>query len=424
MSKQNTAQVSPVRTHYTRPVTGRTCLYERAEYEQLLAVLETYGTLAEEVVITAEPVKGGGHTLKLRCMDPSHVALLDTVFKSGKDTWGTENESFTVAFRVDELAAALRQILAGGSEGCRFRLAEPALGSAAEAEQAHADDVKTVTEKRAALDRAQARYDQTKEKEKAAALEAEKARQACLAREKELGLLDDSDEEVTVDEEDDSEEDEAEKDPELVSLCAEWQAKRSDANELNDELGECNEGVRAANAELDSARSACDNPPVPKKLELAGKHETHKIRAIEHGSNDTPLPRIPYTHVIGLNSLKDFNSTLTRLKKVAEYVTVLYGRPAKNDDARLPALWAKGDSAELTLDYTECLVTELVTGAELDSCHSLEYTLPVLKALVKAPAASHFTKAHLWAASAKPMMLQVEAANTTLSFYLAPRVEN
>lgn len=405
-SKQTTSQVSPVRSHYTRPAEGRPSTYTAEQAAELLQLIESANTIAEEVTLTIADRGTHGHEVHARGMDASHVTLYDSLLKvQDADTWGAEGKTTKVAFRTPELRQVLDTLLKAKTPAVRLRLSDPPLGSA-EAEKeaaaaAAADKVKTADEH----EKAQAAYD-------AASEAARQAREAVNEYKTSIDMLEPVVEGVPA-----------------GQLPAGAQKELDRLNEHYEQAAsendQCEEDRLAAEGVLDTARAAAEAAAgrqlaTPTRLELAGELETHKIRAIEGAATDTPLPRIPYTHGIELAAPAGFLKTLQRLQAVNEYVTISVA-----PETSTIVLESTGESGSLRLDYIDCTVHVIdSTAPDMQVTFDSKLLTVWLQAILKGAPGKLVKSVAMLGSTSKPVLIQVKTEHAKHDYYAAPRVEN
>ena len=149
-------------------------------------------------------------------------------------------------------------------------------------------------------------------------------------------------------------------------------------------------------------------------LVTVGKNKKYKMRLIESSASDTPLPKIPYDSKISLTS-STFDKILGDVQVVSDYLTV--------STAEIQAEFSgKGDSGEVNiiLEKNKDELTELDVQADSSGTYSLEYIIPLVKAV-----GTTVETITCEFSSAKPLRIEFKVANLgRIHFYLAPRVEN
>ena len=149
-------------------------------------------------------------------------------------------------------------------------------------------------------------------------------------------------------------------------------------------------------------------------LVTVGKNKKYKMRLIESSASDTPLPKIPYDSKISLTS-STFDKILGDVQVVSDYLTV--------STAEIQAEFSgKGDSGEVNiiLEKNKDELTELDVHADSSGTYSLEYIIPLVKAV-----GTTVETITCEFSSAKPLRIEFKVANLgRIHFYLAPRVEN
>ena len=421
MSENQAAAIQRGRTHNTRPCNGRASLYSREQYECLITALEVVANTVEEVTLDIHDRGTAGHELAIRGMDPSHVSLYDIHLKMhAADSWGAESKVTQAAFRIDELLAALRQLAATKAAAVRFRLVEPVLNPDTETKAAAARAAGEL------IEQAQARLDQAqaishgladKEQEAASDLTSLQDEDSMLKEYEEAGAA-----ETGV------------KAAAIKAARAELNAKLEQTQDRLDSRiqakAETDHTIAEYKDQLEQARAAGREPDRPRRLELAGEHETHTVRTIEGASVSTPLPKLPYTVAIQTESTKDMLGALKRLAAVQGgqgYVTL--SLPDSTEPEQLLNLYGKGDASSLSLDYPACRV-HILRGGEpaLEATYALEYLLPTLAALTKGAGARHWEPVSIQVASSKPCLwqarVQLDSVAGSINYHLAPRVEN
>ena len=149
-------------------------------------------------------------------------------------------------------------------------------------------------------------------------------------------------------------------------------------------------------------------------LVTVGKNKKYKMRLIESSASDTPLPKIPYDSKISLTS-STFDKILGDVQVVSDYLIV--------STAEIQAEFSgKGDSGEVNiiLEKNKDELTELDVQADSSGTYSLEYIIPLVKAV-----GTTVETITCEFSSAKPLRIEFKVANLgRIHFYLAPRVEN
>ena len=149
-------------------------------------------------------------------------------------------------------------------------------------------------------------------------------------------------------------------------------------------------------------------------LVTVGKNKKYKMRLIESSASDTPLPKIPYDSKISLTS-STFDKILGDVQVVSDYLTV--------STTEIQAEFSgKGDSGEVNiiLQKNKDELTELDVNADSSGTYSLEYIIPLVKAV-----GTTVETITCEFSSAKPLRIEFKVANLgRIHFYLAPRVEN
>ena len=149
-------------------------------------------------------------------------------------------------------------------------------------------------------------------------------------------------------------------------------------------------------------------------LVTVGKNKKYKMRLIESSASDTPLPKIPYDSKISLTS-STFDKILGDVQVVSDYLIV--------STAETQAEFSgKGDSGEVNiiLEKNKDELTELDVQADSSGTYSLEYIIPLVKAV-----GTTVETITCEFSSAKPLRIEFKVANLgRIHFYLAPRVEN
>ena len=149
-------------------------------------------------------------------------------------------------------------------------------------------------------------------------------------------------------------------------------------------------------------------------LVTVGKNKKYKMRLIESSASDTPLPKIPYDSKISLTS-STFDKILGDDQVVSDYLIV--------STTEIQAEFSgKGDSGEVNiiLEKNKDELTELDVQADSSGTYSLEYIIPLVKAV-----GTTVETITCEFSSAKPLRIEFKVANLgRIHFYLAPRVEN
>ena len=149
-------------------------------------------------------------------------------------------------------------------------------------------------------------------------------------------------------------------------------------------------------------------------LVTVGKNKKYKMRLIESSASDTPLPKIPYDSKISLTS-STFDKILGDVQVVSDYLTV--------STTEIQAEFSgKGDSGEVNiiLQKNKDELTELDVNADSSGTYSLEYIIPLVKAV-----GTTVETITCEFSSAKPLRIEFKVANLgRIHFYLAPRVES
>ena len=149
-------------------------------------------------------------------------------------------------------------------------------------------------------------------------------------------------------------------------------------------------------------------------LVTVGKNKKYKMRLIESSASDTPLPKIPYDSKISLTS-STFDKILGDVQVVSDYLIV--------STSEIQAEFSgKGDSGEVNiiLEKNKDELTELDVQADSSGTYSLEYIIPLVKAV-----GTTVETITCEFSSAKPLRIEFKVANLgRIHFYLAPRVEN
>ena len=149
-------------------------------------------------------------------------------------------------------------------------------------------------------------------------------------------------------------------------------------------------------------------------LVTVGKNKKYKMRLIESSASDTPIPKIPYDSKISLTS-STFDKILGDVQVVSDYLIV--------STAEIQAEFSgKGDSGEVNiiLEKNKDELTELDVQADSSGTYSLEYIIPLVKAV-----GTTVETITCEFSSAKPLRIEFKVANLgRIHFYLAPRVEN
>ena len=149
-------------------------------------------------------------------------------------------------------------------------------------------------------------------------------------------------------------------------------------------------------------------------LVTIGKNKKYKMRLIESSASDTPLPKIPYDSKITLPA-STFDKILGDVQVVSDYLTI-------NSSKSQAEFSGKGDSGEvnIVLGKNKEELTELEVKADSSGTYSLEYIIPLVKAV-----GTTVETITCEFSSAKPLRIEFKVANLgRIHFYLAPRVEN
>ena len=145
-----------------------------------------------------------------------------------------------------------------------------------------------------------------------------------------------------------------------------------------------------------------------------GKSKKFKIRLIETSEGETPLPNISYDTKISME-VSHFEKTLGDVDVLADYATITT-EGTKSEFA------GKGESGEASVEISEDdeAVHELSTKEKSSATYSLEYLLPIVKAV---GSAAQDVKCEY--STAKPLRMEFRVSNIgRIHFYLAPRVDS
>lgn len=143
-----------------------------------------------------------------------------------------------------------------------------------------------------------------------------------------------------------------------------------------------------------------------------GSNKRYKMRLIESSATDTPLPKISFDATVIL-PYASLEKILGDVQVVSEYLTMSAG------DNKIQ-FSGKGDLGEVAISAGDEEISEITAEQESVGTYSLEYLVPVVRAVGNASAhiACEF-------ASAKPLRVGFTIANMGhIHFYLAPRVES
>ncbi len=145
-----------------------------------------------------------------------------------------------------------------------------------------------------------------------------------------------------------------------------------------------------------------------------GTAKKYKIRLIETSENETPLPNISYDAKLAME-VSTFEKTLGDIDVLADYVTI-------TTDGKKSEFAGKGEAGEVTVEVADGDegVHELGTKEKSSATYSLEYLLPIVKAV---GSAAQDVKCEY--STAKPLRMEFRVSNIgRIHFYLAPRVDS
>lgn len=144
-----------------------------------------------------------------------------------------------------------------------------------------------------------------------------------------------------------------------------------------------------------------------------GAAKRYKIRLIESSENETPLPNITYDAKVVME-VPAFEKTLGDIEVLADYVTL-------TTEKKSMEFFGKGETGEAAVSVSEGDegVSELGTKQKATATYSLEYLLPIVKAV---GTAAPDIKCEY--STAKPLRMEFRVSNIgRIHFYLAPRVD-
>ena len=135
----------------------------------------------------------------------------------------------------------------------------------------------------------------------------------------------------------------------------------------------------------------------------------------EPGSNDCPLPKIPYHTEIQFNGISntDLLKTFKKISSISDYITF-----DSSDNSLLLSGSGNNGKTSISFDKSKILMQNKENSI---STYSLEYIIPFLKSVTKD------TKVKMEYSTTKPLRISTDIGSglySRIHFYLAPRVEN
>ena len=394
-----TEPVAAVTTHVARAqqAGGRCTVYEQSTADQLLIVAQAADQVSEETILRVAPPPvpaAGGHTVSLRTMDPSHVCLLDATLSDAADTWGSPDRVTTVNLDSKEFRERLTDLVKDPRVG--LRLCEPTIGGQDVARDA------ALQKAQAALKTAQAALQKLKTSKEAAEKCTYAAHESYLCLRERLRTAGDRPDPAIVEQ--------------IEAARKEYHELKEQEEALDRDLDKA--GQKEHKWELEVEKYTSD----PSTLELTGAYQTHCIHVRAPPGVDTPMPKIPYTHLITCPP-KELLDTCNRVKRVTGYVTI--GGQA---DDKVPTISGTGDSGSIELQIPSgwelSCIDPAAAGKNVGATYSLEYLLPYLKVICGNPARKYIDKLTIAFATSKPVCVQAEGPQLKIGFHLAPRVES
>ena len=148
------------------------------------------------------------------------------------------------------------------------------------------------------------------------------------------------------------------------------------------------------------------------KLSLGMGSRHYKMRLIEASANDTPLPRIEFDSKVVLPA-PVLDKVLGDVQVMSDYITISVSKSSV-------AFTGTGDSGEAAVDMMPDDTIEVETDQASEGTYSLEYLLPVVRAV---GSASDTITCEF--STAKPLRVGFTISGMGyIHFYLAPRVES
>lgn len=143
-----------------------------------------------------------------------------------------------------------------------------------------------------------------------------------------------------------------------------------------------------------------------------GTNRQYRMRLIEPSSNETPLPRVPFDTRVLLPA-PALDKILGDVQVMSEYLTIT----ATQSGATFVG---SGDSGDASVSLSAEDATELSAEKESKGTYSLEYLLPVVRAV-----GSTSENISCEFSTAKPLRVGFTISGMGhIHFYLAPRVES